>query len=91
LRARLAAGLSAGERPVVVVLDEFDRVTSPEIDVRSLIALVMARGSSPGNRFRCIPYVHFSRCRRAGHLGGPGFPWPGMKKPWLDGGSQPGP
>ncbi|MER7103402.1 LuxR C-terminal-related transcriptional regulator [Streptomyces humidus] len=31
LLARLAAGLSALDRPVVVVLDEYDRVTDPEI------------------------------------------------------------
>lgn len=31
LLTRLAAGLSDRDRPVIVVLDEYDRVTAPEI------------------------------------------------------------
>ncbi|MEU3094453.1 LuxR C-terminal-related transcriptional regulator [Streptomyces sp. NPDC006967] len=67
LRTRLAAGLSAGERPVVVVLDEFDRVTSPEIAEQLEFVQHHAR---PGLRLvlvtRTEPLMPLHRYRAAG-------------------------
>ncbi|WP_437046684.1 LuxR C-terminal-related transcriptional regulator [Streptomyces sp. enrichment culture] len=69
LRARLAAELNARERPVVVVLDEFDRVTSPEIAEQLEFVL---RHAGPGLRLvlvtRTEPLLPLHRYRAAGEL-----------------------
>ena len=69
LPARLAAELSVRERPVVVVLDEFDRVTSPEIAEQLGFVLHHA---GPGLRLvlvtRTEPLLPLHRHRAAGEL-----------------------
>ncbi len=69
LRSRLAAGLSAREEPVVVVLDEFDRVTSPRIAEQLEFVLHHA---GPGLRLvlvtRTEPLLPLHRYRAAGEL-----------------------
>ncbi|GGV72254.1 transcriptional regulator [Streptomyces griseoloalbus] len=69
LPARLAAELSARERPVVVVLDEFDRVTAPEIAEQLEFVLHHA---GPGLRLvlvtRTEPLLPLHRYRLAGEL-----------------------
>ncbi|MGC0373927.1 LuxR C-terminal-related transcriptional regulator [Streptomyces sp. SAI-229] len=69
LGARLAAELSARERPVVLVLDEFDRVTSPEIAEQLEFVL---RHAGPGLRLvlvtRTEPLLPLHRYRAAGEL-----------------------
>ncbi|MET7291097.1 LuxR C-terminal-related transcriptional regulator [Streptomyces griseoloalbus] len=69
LPARLAAELSARERPVVLVLDEFDRVTAPEI-AEQLEFVVHHAG--PGLRLvlvtRTEPLLPLHRYRAAGEL-----------------------
>lgn len=69
LPARLAAALSARERPVTVVLDEFDRVTDPEIHAQLEFVLHHA---GPGLRLvlvtRTEPLLPLHRYRAAGEL-----------------------
>ncbi|MFF6812401.1 LuxR C-terminal-related transcriptional regulator [Streptomyces sp. NPDC012403] len=69
LPARLAAGLSVRERPVVVVLDEFDRVTAP--DIAGQLEFVL-RHAGPGLRLvlvtRTEPLLPLHRYRAAGEL-----------------------
>ncbi|KOT41337.1 LuxR family transcriptional regulator [Streptomyces caelestis] len=69
LQARLAAGLSGRERPVVLVLDEFDRVTAPEIAEQLEFVLHHA---GPGLRLvlvtRTEPLLPLHRYRAAGEL-----------------------
>ncbi|MFI1421233.1 LuxR C-terminal-related transcriptional regulator [Streptomyces sp. NPDC020731] len=69
LGARLAAGLSVRERPVILVLDEFDRVTSPEIAEQLEFVL---RHAGPGLRLvlvtRTEPLLPLHRYRAAGEL-----------------------
>ncbi|MER7487817.1 AAA family ATPase, partial [Streptomyces sp. NPDC126497] len=69
LQARLAAGLSGRERPVVLVLDEFDRVTAPEIAGQLEFVLHHA---GPGLRLvlvsRTEPLLPLHRYRAAGEL-----------------------
>ncbi|MFF5156730.1 LuxR C-terminal-related transcriptional regulator [Streptomyces sp. NPDC000348] len=69
LQSRLAAGLSVRERPVVLVLDEFDRVTAPEIAEQLEFVLHHA---GPGLRLvlvtRTEPLLPLHRYRAAGEL-----------------------
>ncbi|MFE2276916.1 LuxR C-terminal-related transcriptional regulator [Streptomyces sp. NPDC059454] len=69
LPARLAAGLSGRERPAVLVLDEFDRVTAPEIAGQLEFVLHHA---GPGLRLvlvtRTEPLLPLHRYRAAGEL-----------------------
>ncbi|GGX23372.1 transcriptional regulator [Streptomyces malachitofuscus] len=69
LPARLAAELSGRERPVVVVLDEFDRVTAPEIAEQLEFVLHHA---GAGLRLvlvtRTEPLLPLHRYRAAGEL-----------------------
>ncbi|MGV9531195.1 AAA family ATPase, partial [Streptomyces cellulosae] len=69
LPARLAALLSARDRPVVLILDEFDRVTAPEIAAQLDFLL---RHSTPGLRLvlvtRTEPLLPLHRYRAAGEL-----------------------
>lgn len=69
LPARLAAALSGRDRPVVVVLDEFDRVTAPEVAEQLDFLL---RHSGPGLRLvlvtRTEPLLPLHRHRTAGEL-----------------------
>ncbi|MCT7355965.1 helix-turn-helix transcriptional regulator, partial [Streptomyces sp. 15-116A] len=69
LPARLAAGLSAREQPVTVVLDEFDRVTAPEIAEQLEFVLRHAGG---GLRLilvtRTEPLLPLHRYRATGEL-----------------------
>ncbi|MDT0396266.1 LuxR C-terminal-related transcriptional regulator [Streptomyces edwardsiae] len=69
LQARLAAQLSVRERSVVVVLDEFDRVTAPEIAEQLEFVL---RHAGPGLRLvlvtRTEPLLPLHRYRAAGEL-----------------------
>ncbi|BFO16622.1 hypothetical protein SHKM778_30100 [Streptomyces sp. KM77-8] len=69
LQARLAAELSVREEPVVVVLDEFDRVTAPEIAEQLEFVL---RHTGPGLRLvlvtRTEPLLPLHRYRAAGEL-----------------------
>ncbi|KES08544.1 LuxR family transcriptional regulator [Streptomyces toyocaensis] len=69
LLVRLAAELSGRERPVVVVLDEFDRVTAPEIAEQLEFVL---RHAGPGLRLvlvtRTEPLLPLHRYRAAGEL-----------------------
>ncbi|GAA0655631.1 LuxR family transcriptional regulator [Streptomyces thermocarboxydovorans] len=69
LPARLAAALSARERPLMVVLDEFDRVTSPEIAEQLEFVLHHA---GPGLRLvlvtRSEPLLPLYRYRAGGEL-----------------------
>ncbi|MFD7702663.1 LuxR C-terminal-related transcriptional regulator [Streptomyces caelestis] len=69
LQSRLAAGLSGRERPVVLVLDEFDRVTAPEIAEQLEFVL---RHAGPGLRLvlvtRTEPLLPLHRYRAAGEL-----------------------
>ncbi|MEV5934206.1 LuxR C-terminal-related transcriptional regulator [Streptomyces sp. NPDC052079] len=69
LPARLAAELSGRERPVVVVLDEFDRVTAPEIAEQLEFVL---RHAGAGLRLvlvtRTEPLLPLHRYRAAGEL-----------------------
>lgn len=69
LPARLAAELSGRERPVVVVLDEFDRVTAPEVAEQLEFVLHHAGG---GLRLvlvtRTEPLLPLHRYRAAGEL-----------------------
>ncbi|MFI8090562.1 LuxR C-terminal-related transcriptional regulator [Streptomyces sp. NPDC086080] len=69
LPVRLAAELSGRQRPVVVVLDEFDRVTAPEIAGQLEFVL---RHAGPGLRLvlvtRTEPLMPLHRYRAAGEL-----------------------
>ncbi|CAL9286416.1 HTH-type transcriptional regulator MalT [Streptomyces sp. SudanB66_2053] len=69
LPARLAALLSGRDRPVVLVLDEFDRVTAPEIAAQLEFLL---RHSAPGLRLvlvtRTEPLLPLHRYRAAGEV-----------------------
>ncbi|MFI2380046.1 LuxR C-terminal-related transcriptional regulator [Streptomyces sp. NPDC018964] len=69
LQARLAATLSGREWPVVLVLDEFDRVTAPEIAEQLEFVLHHA---GPGLRLvlvtRTEPLLPLHRYRAAGEL-----------------------
>ncbi|CAL9398427.1 LuxR C-terminal-related transcriptional regulator [Streptomyces sp. Tu 3180] len=69
LPSRLAAGLSARERPVIVILDEFDRVTAPEIAEQLDFVL---RHAGTGLRLvlvtRTEPLLPLHRYRAAGEL-----------------------
>ncbi|MFF5339425.1 LuxR C-terminal-related transcriptional regulator [Streptomyces althioticus] len=69
LPARLAAHLGGRDRPVVLVLDEFDRVTAPEIAAQLDFLL---RHSAPGLRLvlvtRTEPLLPLHRYRAAGEL-----------------------
>ncbi|MFF6638299.1 LuxR C-terminal-related transcriptional regulator [Streptomyces althioticus] len=69
LPARLAAHLGGLDRPVVLVLDEFDRVTAPEIAAQLDFLL---RHSAPGLRLvlvtRTEPLLPLHRYRAAGEL-----------------------
>ncbi|MEV8593113.1 LuxR C-terminal-related transcriptional regulator [Streptomyces sp. NPDC052012] len=69
LPARLAAGLSDREQPVILVLDEFDRVTAPEIAEQLEFVLHHA---GPGLRLvlvtRTEPLLPLHRYRATGEL-----------------------
>ncbi|WP_328876443.1 LuxR C-terminal-related transcriptional regulator [Streptomyces sp. NBC_00287] len=69
LLARLAVGLAARERPVVVVLDEFERVTGPAVSEQVEFVL---RHAWPGLRLvlvtRTEPLLPLHRYRAAGTL-----------------------
>ncbi|MET7458039.1 LuxR C-terminal-related transcriptional regulator [Streptomyces sp. NPDC005574] len=69
LLARLAADLSARERPVIVVLDEYDRVTDPQIAEQLGFVL---RNAGRGMRLilvtRTEPLLPLHRYRAAGDL-----------------------
>ncbi|WP_345586741.1 LuxR C-terminal-related transcriptional regulator [Streptomyces prasinosporus] len=69
LPARLAAALAARERPVVLVLDEFDRVTAPEVAQQLEFVL---RHAGAGLRLvlvtRTEPLLPLHRYRAAGEL-----------------------
>ncbi|MGA5122046.1 LuxR C-terminal-related transcriptional regulator [Streptomyces pseudogriseolus] len=69
LPARLAALLSGRDRPVVLVLDEFDRVTAPEIAAQLEFLL---RHAAPGLRLvlvtRTEPLLPLHRYRAAGEV-----------------------
>lgn len=69
LLARLAAGLSGRDRPAVLVLDEYDRVTAPEIAEQLEFVLHHA---GPGLRLvlvtRTEPLLPLHRYRAAGDL-----------------------
>ncbi|WP_432172321.1 LuxR C-terminal-related transcriptional regulator [Streptomyces sp. Tue6028] len=69
LLARLAAGLSGRDRPAIVVLDEYDRVTDPEIAEQLEFVLHHA---GPGMRLlivtRTEPLLPLHRYRAAGDL-----------------------
>ncbi|MDT6986825.1 LuxR C-terminal-related transcriptional regulator [Streptomyces lusitanus] len=69
LPARLAALLGGRDRPVILVLDEFDRVTAPEIAAQLDFLL---RHSAPGLRLvlvtRTEPLLPVHRYRAAGEL-----------------------
>ncbi|MFJ8946051.1 LuxR C-terminal-related transcriptional regulator [Streptomyces sp. NPDC102395] len=69
LLTRLAAGLSARERPVTVVLDEYDRVTDPEIAEQLEFVLHHAgRGLRLVLVTRNEPLLPLHRYRAAGEL-----------------------
>ncbi|MEU0671898.1 LuxR C-terminal-related transcriptional regulator [Streptomyces sp. NPDC006172] len=69
LLTRLAAGLSARERPVTVVLDEYDRVTDPEIAEQLEFVLHHAgRGLRLVLVTRNEPLLPLHRYRAAGQL-----------------------
>ncbi|MFF7179153.1 LuxR C-terminal-related transcriptional regulator [Streptomyces sp. NPDC008121] len=69
LLARLAAELEARERPVVVVLDEFDRVTAPEVAEQLEFVLHHAgRGMRLVLVTRTEPLLPLHRYRAAGEL-----------------------
>ncbi|MFH9330185.1 LuxR C-terminal-related transcriptional regulator [Streptomyces althioticus] len=69
LPTRLAALLGGRDRPVILVLDEFDRVTAPEIAAQLDFLL---RHSAPGLRLvlvtRTEPLLPLHRYRAAGEL-----------------------
>ncbi|MFF9218357.1 LuxR C-terminal-related transcriptional regulator [Streptomyces viridosporus] len=69
LPARLAAGLSAREQPVVMVLDEYDRVAAPEIAEQLEFVLHHAgRGLRLVLVTRTEPLLPLHRYRAAGEL-----------------------
>lgn len=69
LLTRLAAELGAGERPVIVVLDEYDRVTDPEIaDQLEFVLHHAARGLRLILVTRTEPLLPLHRHRTAGDM-----------------------